>query len=418
MMTSIFNWADQIKPRTKKVVVGLVLFGIFIALLPENSPRQSRNSVPTSSASSNGTTYSTSQPKDLLSSKTTELPNFNPPGNVFSTTPSPTFSETEVKAAEPSVPATLPTPKIEASFNCTRAQSGIETLVCADAELAALDKKVADKYFDKLLKAPKASSDEIKNDQRDFLKFRISACQVPVMAPVTPVGKYIPCLMNVYSQRLASFEQPVSDSAAGGADIENELPWLKEKRLKGEVDHNEDSIDPPTEAPAKPPFNQQDFNACMDGDTSRCNFDAMNNEQQAIIVQGLKRNFSACMNGISYSCNKTLLTPTQKDMVADSDLKRNYSSCLNGITYSCNKSLLSVDQQVAVNKSDMQRNLNACMNGITYSCNKDWLSPQQRTEVHKKEIERNYYACMNGITYSCDRSLLTPDQLAKIKPRY
>jgi uncharacterized protein len=64
------------------------------------------------------------------------------------------------------------------SFDCAKAQSSVETLICADAVLAALDQRVSDRYADALavVQGLDAGADEaeksLRSSQRGWIKGR------------------------------------------------------------------------------------------------------------------------------------------------------------------------------------------------------------------------------------------------------
>lgn len=58
------------------------------------------------------------------------------------------------------------------SFDCAKADSEIEELICKDEELAALDQKMAEVYKTALDKAPKEELDNLKAFQRGWVKGR------------------------------------------------------------------------------------------------------------------------------------------------------------------------------------------------------------------------------------------------------
>src|ERR1035437_3431864 len=37
-MATLFEMVDKVKPKTKRIVIGIVLFGVFIASLPDQEP--------------------------------------------------------------------------------------------------------------------------------------------------------------------------------------------------------------------------------------------------------------------------------------------------------------------------------------------------------------------------------------------
>lgn len=58
------------------------------------------------------------------------------------------------------------------SFDCARATTSVEQAICADRELAELDRRVAERYASVRLALPAASRDDLAEDQQWFLSAR------------------------------------------------------------------------------------------------------------------------------------------------------------------------------------------------------------------------------------------------------
>ncbi len=100
-------------------------------------------------------------------------------------------------AAEPTAPAApapAPAPAQGPSFDCNQARSDAETQVCNDAELSALDRRLAELY-----KAAQTSPDEldIAAEQRGWIKGR-DACWQAVDARR--------CLVEAYQTRIVELQ--------------------------------------------------------------------------------------------------------------------------------------------------------------------------------------------------------------------
>ncbi|RRU25749.1 MliC family protein [Stenotrophomonas sp. 278] len=110
-------------------------------------------------------------------------PSAQPPAAAESTTP----------AAAPA-PAPAPAPAQGPSFDCNQARSDAETQVCNDAELSALDRRLAELY-----KAAQTSPDEldIAAEQRGWVKGR-DACWQAVDARR--------CLVEAYQTRIVELQ--------------------------------------------------------------------------------------------------------------------------------------------------------------------------------------------------------------------
>lgn len=92
----------------------------------------------------------------------------------------------------------LPAP----SFSCSEARSQVEKAICSDAELARIDRKLADAYEQKLAEnddeqgntVTEAAKETIRQGQRDWLRRRGSAC----------AGGKVACLKAVYRDRMTA----------------------------------------------------------------------------------------------------------------------------------------------------------------------------------------------------------------------
>jgi uncharacterized protein len=85
-----------------------------------------------------------------------------------------------------------------ASFDCSRARTQVEKMVCADAVLSGLDEQLAQAYAAVLRKG--GSSDRLKAEQRDWLKNKRDKC------------RDAQCLKSAYESRLTQL--------AGGGEAE------------------------------------------------------------------------------------------------------------------------------------------------------------------------------------------------------
>lgn len=69
------------------------------------------------------------------------------------------------------------------SFNCAKASAPVEHAICADPQLAGLDRRIATAYADLLKAAPKPLADALRDDQRTFLYGRDEAFALPDLTP-------------------------------------------------------------------------------------------------------------------------------------------------------------------------------------------------------------------------------------------
>lgn len=123
--------------------------------------------------------------------------------------PEPTPAEAPAQpaaAAEPAAPAvTAPAPAQGPSFDCNQARSDAETQVCNDAELSALDRRLAELY-----RAAQTSPDEldIAAEQRGWIKGR-DACWQAVDARR--------CLVEAYQTRIVELQIATTPGPAPAA---------------------------------------------------------------------------------------------------------------------------------------------------------------------------------------------------------
>jgi uncharacterized protein len=65
-----------------------------------------------------------------------------------------------------------PTYAASPSFNCAKASGQVEKLICSDAELAKLDRSLADLYSVLLKHTPAGEQKQLKAEQRGWVKGR------------------------------------------------------------------------------------------------------------------------------------------------------------------------------------------------------------------------------------------------------
>ncbi|RDS80705.1 DUF1311 domain-containing protein [Dyella psychrodurans] len=89
------------------------------------------------------------------------------------------------------------------SFDCSKAASGTEKLICSDAETSALDDKLQQAYKTALLATNAYGKKELAKEQRNWIKYTRGVCQDAA------------CLRQVYTDRIAVL-------ARNEKDIEND----------------------------------------------------------------------------------------------------------------------------------------------------------------------------------------------------
>ena len=100
----------------------------------------------------------------------------------------------------------------EPSFNCNKAETGIEFAICTNAELAKLDVDMARRYKAARRAAAGTARKRIKQDQRNWIGRRNRECAQPYEEPLEDAGKgetfahTVACLANSYKTRLAALK--------------------------------------------------------------------------------------------------------------------------------------------------------------------------------------------------------------------
>lgn len=97
----------------------------------------------------------------------------------------------------------------EPSFNCNKAETGLEFTICTDAELAKLDVQMARLYKAARRAAAGDARKRIRQEQRDWIEGRNRECAQPYEEPLGESGTgetfayTVACLANSYQTRLA-----------------------------------------------------------------------------------------------------------------------------------------------------------------------------------------------------------------------
>lgn len=84
----------------------------------------------------------------------------------------------------------LPNTVCAASFNCTKAGTDQEKMICADSTLSSLDDKLAQTYKSAVLEANTAKAAEIQAQQKEWLRNVRNSCTSK------------PCLVQAYEKRI------------------------------------------------------------------------------------------------------------------------------------------------------------------------------------------------------------------------
>jgi len=91
------------------------------------------------------------------------------------------------------------------SFDCGRAKTPIEVLICNDPELIRLDRLLGEAYATRL--GASDAKDGVKTEQRAWLGSRFTRCPIPKSgAALGPAQTWeaAPCLATLYAERLAA----------------------------------------------------------------------------------------------------------------------------------------------------------------------------------------------------------------------
>ena len=129
------------------------------------------------------------------------------------------------------------------SFDCARAESPSERLVCGDRGLADLDRRTADAYRERLQGAEGVAREALVAEQRAWLRTRDASCGLPARGAPPDAGRLAlaACLADVYSARLAALtaRAPRPPSVApdafafGGVEGNAELRFASDWRREG-----------------------------------------------------------------------------------------------------------------------------------------------------------------------------------------
>ena len=98
--------------------------------------------------------------------------------------------------------AALPTLAAAASFDCAKARTSVEHLICADPALSALDERLATAY-----KAASAHDGKLRAQQREWISGTRNKCDSTA------------CLSQAYTQRLQALDTPAAACAVRTADV-------------------------------------------------------------------------------------------------------------------------------------------------------------------------------------------------------
>jgi uncharacterized protein len=100
--------------------------------------------------------------------------------------------------------------RAQASFDCSRAATPVEHMICADPQLTELDGEMGRRYFDRRAALRGQERQDMLDEQVQWLDSRAKRCQLP---PSGPIGadqalQARPCLVDAYRRRIAQLEPP------------------------------------------------------------------------------------------------------------------------------------------------------------------------------------------------------------------
>jgi uncharacterized protein len=93
-----------------------------------------------------------------------------------------------------------------ASFDCTKARSSMEKLICSDAELSALDENLTINYTAAKDKLSPNAAKVFTTGQLSWLRFHSTYCFVSYDASKADSVQAKRCLVEAYSERIKEFK--------------------------------------------------------------------------------------------------------------------------------------------------------------------------------------------------------------------
>jgi uncharacterized protein YecT (DUF1311 family) len=109
----------------------------------------------------------------------------------------------------------LPFPAVAASFDCAAARAPIELLICRNDELSALDGAMGEAYAERRKALGEAAADE----QRLWLRQRLTACGIPGSGSAAPPPTAVRCLADLYRARIAALQPPAAAGVRLGESV-------------------------------------------------------------------------------------------------------------------------------------------------------------------------------------------------------
>ncbi len=111
-------------------------------------------------------------------------------------------------AADAAAPSYIPpeqlTPREQASFDCAKAKTTDEKIICGDHDLAALDRRMGEIYLAARAALPKAEKNALLQGQRQWLAGHDTACGIPAQGTVPKDAAA--CFIKRYQARTAELQ--------------------------------------------------------------------------------------------------------------------------------------------------------------------------------------------------------------------
>ena len=118
----------------------------------------------------------------------------------------------------PGVPAPVAKPPAGPSFDCTKAKSGREKVVCANADLAALDRTLADVYAKERGRRDATGQADLQREQLRWLAGVPTTCGVPDAAgPERWAEPQRKCLADLYRARTTALAGAATTTPASSS---------------------------------------------------------------------------------------------------------------------------------------------------------------------------------------------------------
>lgn len=92
----------------------------------------------------------------------------------------------------------LPFNGYAASFDCDRAETSVEIMICRDADLGSFDEILGNNYREILTLLPNGMKSNFKQEQRDWVEVRNNRCST------------VPACIDVYGQRIVKLKKKLS----------------------------------------------------------------------------------------------------------------------------------------------------------------------------------------------------------------